>query len=65
MHRAVVAMVVTRPFQMLGLMREVIGLSRRQPATLHGQAMQGQQHQQENADNPAHGDMESKQVGGL
>jgi hypothetical protein len=27
--------------------------------------MQGQQHQQENADNAAHGDMESKQVGGL
>jgi hypothetical protein len=27
--------------------------------------MQGQQHQQENVDNAAHGDIENKQVSGL
>ncbi len=65
MHCAVVAMVVTRALQMLGLVREVVSLSRRQPATLHGKAMQGQQHQQENADNAAHGGVKGKQVSGL
>jgi hypothetical protein len=58
-------MVMVRAFEVIEFMRKVISISGRQPAALHGNTMQGQQHQQKNTDNPAHDGNEGRGITGL
>lgn len=53
-------MMMARTFHVLKFVCEVKRTAGREPATLHGKAMQGQQHQQKNADNAAHGGKEGE-----
>ena len=47
--RTVIVVMMARGLQVLNLVRDVEHLSCGQPADLHSKAMQGEKHQQENA----------------